>query len=156
VTLVRRLIVREALPADADTWLHFRERLWPDADPADLRRQVDAFFDSGIATVAVVMLAFDGDEALGFAEVSLRPYVPGASTAPAPFLEGWFVDPSARRSGVGRALVDAVERWIGERGYAELGSDAILENEEAAAAHKALGFREMERVRFFIKDLKHG
>lgn len=147
-------IVREARPGDSSIWLGLRQRLWPDADPSELRAQVDAFFRSGIPTVAAVWLAFDGAKAMGFAEVSLRPYVPGSTTIPAPFLEGWFVEHDARHRGIGRALIRAAEAWALDNGYKELGSDTILENEAGALAHRALGFREVERVCFFVKDLE--
>jgi len=148
------VIVREAVPSDATIWLRLRQRLWPDADPSELGAHVEDFFGRGSATVAVVFLAFDAHNAVGFAELSLRPYVPGATSIPAPFLEGWFVEPSARRQGVGRALIRAAERRALERGHRELGSDTILDNESAALAHQALGFREVERVRFFVKRLE--
>jgi len=147
------LIVREALPEDAATWLRLRESLWSDEDPIELRSEVETFFRTGLPTVAAAMLAFDGDVAVGFAEVSLRSYVPGASKSPAPFLEGWYVEPEGRGRGVGRALVTAVERWARDRGHSELGSDSILDNEPSALAHEALGFHEVERVRFFVKSL---
>jgi aminoglycoside 6'-N-acetyltransferase I len=154
VDQISELTVREALPGDASIWLRLRQRLWPDAEPSELRGQIEAFFSSGTPTVALALLAFEGDTAMGFAEVSLRPYVPGSTTTSAPFLEGWFVEPNARQRGIGRALIQAVEQWAIDQGFREVGSDTILENESAALAHRALGFREVERVRFFIKDLE--
>ncbi len=69
------------------------------------------------------------------------------------YLEGWYVEPSERRRGVGRALVAGAEQWGRSQGCTEFGSDAELENEASAAAHHALGFEEVERIRCFRKSL---
>ena len=92
---------------------------------------------------------------IGFAEVSLRhDHVDGASISPVPYLEGWFVEASFRRQGVGRSLIDAVERWAVLRGYAELASDAEIENSLSIRLHKQMGFSEIDRNVTFLKTLK--
>jgi aminoglycoside 6'-N-acetyltransferase I len=63
------------------------------------------------------------------------------------------VDADVRRSGVGRALVAAVEDWARGRGFTELGSDALIDNTVSHHAHRALGFEERERVIYFRKWL---
>ena len=138
---------------DAMAWVNMRHDLWPHAGLDDLSLTVDAFFDGGTPLIAAAFLACDGDAALGFIEVSLRPYVPGTHAVPAPFVEGWYVRPEFRGRGVGRALVRAAEAWARERGDRHLGSDAQVENTASAAAHRALGFRVVETVHFFVKEL---
>ena len=73
--------------------------------------------------------------------------------SPCAFLEGWWVDEEVRRSGVGRALIVAVENWARARGLTELGSDALLDNTPGHQAHRALGFEERERVVYFRKRI---
>jgi aminoglycoside 6'-N-acetyltransferase I len=98
-------------------------------------------------------VAHDG-RPVGFAEAAVRTdYVNGAQSSPAPFLEGLYVLPEARRKGAARELVAAVAAWARAMGYRELASDARLENEASHAMHRALGFDEMERVVFFRKTL---
>ncbi len=46
----------------------------------------------------------DGD-AVGFAEVAVRKYANGCESQPVPFLEGIWVDPRYRRSGISRRLI---------------------------------------------------
>src|SRR2546427_37738 len=58
-----------------------------------------------------------------------------------------------RRKGVGRMLVKAAEDWASSMGHRQLGSDADVENVVGAAAHGAMGFREVETIRCFIKEL---
>jgi aminoglycoside 6'-N-acetyltransferase I len=80
-------------------------------------------------------------------------YVNGCSTSPVGFLEGLYVREAARRRGVARGLVAAVELWASERGCTELASDALLVNAQSQKAHRAIGFAETERVVFFRKPL---
>lgn len=58
------------------------------------------------------------------------------------YLEGWYVDPEFRRKGVGRVLVDAAERQAQDQGCTEFGSDALIDNETSAKAHRGLGVEE--------------
>lgn len=147
------------LPLDqqhADAWHRLRLTLWPDAvaeDFATIRRD---YFTTGIISGLphAVFIAFDDNERpIGFAEASLRPYAEGAATTPAGYLEGWFVAPEHRGKGVGRALVNACERWARTRGCTEFASDTEIDNAASCRAHAALGFREVEIIRCFLKNL---
>jgi aminoglycoside 6'-N-acetyltransferase I len=144
--------VREATRADAETWARFRLALWPDEPSDELAAEVRDFFE-GNPAIAAAFLAWEGAEAAGILELSVRAYVPGAETNPAPFIEGWYVEPEWRGKGVGRMLVRAAEDWSRSKGYTQLGSDALMENVASAEAHEALGFRTVEMIRSFIKDL---
>ena len=90
---------------------------------------------------------------VGFAELSLRPYAEDCRTSPVAFLEGWYVTPSMRRQGVGRALVRAAEEWGRAQGCREFGSDTQFDNSASIAAHLALGFDDAGALRSFRKDL---
>lgn len=130
-----------------------RATLWPSEGVARHLREALATLERG--EQAIAYLAFDVDgAAIGFAEATVRvDYVNGTHSSPVGFLEGLYVVPAARRSGVGRALVAAVERWARDRGCAELASDALLDNVQSHAAHRAYGFEETERVVYFRKPL---
>jgi aminoglycoside 6'-N-acetyltransferase I len=58
-----------------------------------------------------------------------------------------------RGRGIGRALVAAAEEWGRSQGCREFASDTQSDNAVSAAAHRALGFREVGQVRCFRKDL---
>ena len=142
--------VRRAGAADLPAWNAMRVALWPDADdtPEELLAQL-ARDDAGVW----LGLSTNG-EAVGFAEASIRrDYVNGTGTSPVGFLEGLYVDPVWRRSGVGRALVEAVEQWTCRQGCSELASDALIDNTASHAAHAAYGFEETERVVYFRKQV---
>ncbi len=64
----------------------------------------------------------------GFVEAGLRSCVDGCDTSRAVgYLEGWYVQPAHRRSGVGAALVAAAEDWARAQDWIEMASDAELE-----------------------------
>ena len=90
---------------------------------------------------------------LGFAELSIRAAVEGCTTDRVAYLEGWYVEPTHRRRGIGAALVRAAEAWAREEGCAEMGSDVELDNDTSIAAHARLGFKEAGRVVLVRKDL---
>lgn len=142
--------VRRAAAADLPAWDAMRVALWPDADdtPEQLLAQLQRD-DAG-----VWLASGDTGEAVGFAEATIRrDYVNGTRTSPVGFLEGLYVHPAWRRTGVGRALVDAIAQWTRERGCSELASDALIDNIESHAAHVAYGFEETERVVYFRKQV---
>ncbi len=144
--------IERATEADIPAWAALRARLWP-ADAAAHAAELPALLASWPAQAAFLAHAGDGP-LVGFAEASLRrDYVNGTSTSPVGFLEGWFVDEGWRAQGIGRALVDAVERWSRAQGCRELASDALLENTASHLAHAACGFAETERVVYFRKAL---
>ena len=146
-------MIRPATLADLEAVAALRFALWPD-EPLEWRRaETEATLtatEGGLET----LVAVDGAEVVGFAEVSLRgDYVNGCDTSPVAFLEGIYVRPGHRRRGVGGALVAAAERWGREQGCGELASDALLDNTASHRFHLGTGFAETERVVYFRKAL---
>ena len=130
-----------------------RQALWP-SDAGEHAREIAAFFDGDRRTLAEVLLAVDdAGTAVGFAELSIRPYAEGCSSDRVAYLEGWYVEPEARREGVGTALVAAAEEWARAQGCTEMGSDTEITNVGSAAAHRRVGFGEVERIICFRKAL---
>ncbi len=81
----------------------------------------------------------------GFIVIGSRNYAEGCESTPVAFLGGWYVDPDARRSGLGRSLVGAAENWAVTNSYTEIASDTELDNEISLQDHLALGFEKVER-----------
>jgi aminoglycoside 6'-N-acetyltransferase I len=134
--------MREAEVAEVAEVHAMMTALWPDFD-GNFGGERVMVWDRG-----------DGGGLGGFVAYGVRAYGEGCDTAPVPWIEGWWVAPDLRRTGVGRALIAAVEAWAREAGYAELGSDALLENEVSLTAHAAIGFEPTERLQYFRKRLR--
>lgn len=126
-----------------------RHALWPEATIAEHEQEMaEQLADPG-RYGQLIALSDDG-RPLGLAEVSVRSdYVNGTETSPVAFLEGLYVIPAARRSGVARALLQAVKGWACAHDCRELASDALVGNRLGQAVHRGLGFTETERVVYF-------
>ena len=134
-------------------WLELRQALWPDATADEHRgymaialAQPDRFLQ---------LVVYDArQQAVGFIEASIRiDYVNGTTSSPVGFVEGVYVVPAWRRRGIARLLFDAIGDWARERGCRELASGALIDNGVSQRAHRALGFRETERVVYFARLL---
>ena len=125
--------------------------LWPDHTLEEFvqeMRQLILQDDSN------VFLAYQNNEAIGFAQCQLRyDYVEGTSSSPVGYLEGLFVKKEFRKQGFAKKLVNDCEKWSKEKGCREFASDCELENEQSLAMHLKLGFVEANRIICFKKDL---
>jgi aminoglycoside 6'-N-acetyltransferase I len=134
-------------------WLTLRRALWPDGTTEEHLSEMSSFC-ANPERYAQFVAYTESDAAVGFVEAAVRTdYVNGTESNPVVFLEGLYVVPEARRQGVARALVAAIERWARDMGCREFASDALSENHVSHAVHRALGFEETERVVFFRKPL---
>ena len=146
-------MIRPATLADLDGLAELRFALWPDEPLARRRAETEENLARGDGLLAT-LVADEGGEVVGFAEVSLRrDYVNGCETSPVGFLEGIYVRPRRRRRGIAAALVAAAERWARAAGCRELASDALLDNLASHRFHLGCGFAETERVVYFRKRL---
>jgi aminoglycoside 6'-N-acetyltransferase I len=147
--------VRAAESRDIGHWSAMRHALWPDATREGLRGDLIAFFEGKSIYIAAAFIAERDDGLpLGFIELNLRPYAEGCESSPVPHVEGWYVIPTARQSGVGTALMHAAESWAIAHGYHELTSDTTDQYPLSVRAHTANGFKEVERLIAFRKQLR--
>lgn len=146
---------RTVRPSDAAAWTRLRQDLWPDAAAGEHADEIERFFrgDFPREPWAVFLAENEANSALGFAEASIRPHAEGCVTNRVAYLEGWFVVASARRQGIGRALLRAVEAWAREQGCTELASDAAADNDISHDAHVAGGFADVGLIRCFAKRI---
>ena len=149
----RSATIDRCLSPEHPGWLALRQALWPDTPISEHREEMRAMFRRPTQFAAFVARGVD-EQPLGFAEAALRSdYVDGTSTSPVVFLEGIYVAPEQRRRGVARQLVETVSRWGRELGCREFASNALAENAESQEFHRAAGFKETERVVFYVKEL---
>ena len=95
-----------------------------------------------------------GDGRLGgYVEAGTRAYAEGCDTSPVAYVEAWYVDEELRRQGWGGRLFAAVEKWARDKGLRDLASGSLIDNTTSIAAHRRLGFTEVERQVHFAKRL---
>lgn len=140
--------VTEPLLAD---WLQLRILLWPDDEDAHLLEMRQLLEQPH----TLQLLSYnDQQQAIAMLEASIRyEYVNGTQTSPVAFLEGIYVLPEYRRSGVATTLVQQVEDWAKQFSCTEFASDAAIDNTISHAMHRTLGFQETERVVYFKKKI---
>ncbi|AMV28603.1 Aminoglycoside N(6')-acetyltransferase type 1 [Gemmata sp. SH-PL17] len=153
-------IVRPVRDTDRAEWLRMRHALWPEGTADEHAAEIADYLsgrlptESGLLLASAVFVAERASDGLcGFLEASIRTCAEGCETNRVGYVEGWFVDPDARRRGIGKQLIAAAEEWAAGRGCREMASDAYVENTVSRDAHRALGFTESCRLAHFSKTL---
>ena len=145
------MTIREIRETDQPDWVRLSEALWP-GSLSDHDVETRKYFALR-ATAPLVFVAEVEGRIVGFLELDFRPYAPACSSSPVPFIEGWYVEPAWQRRGVGRALVETAETRAREMGHTEIASDAEMDNADGIAAHRAVGYEEVERIVCFRRPL---
>jgi aminoglycoside 6'-N-acetyltransferase I len=125
--------------------------LWPDSKFNEERRHFVSMLRS--AREKVFLWQMDPGVYAGFIYLALRTFAEGATTSPVGYIEGIYIKPPYRKSGIGRSLVDAGEAWSRELGCREMASDAEQSNEASQQFHIAVGFAEVSRIVCYRKEL---
>ena len=145
--------VRPIQQSDSADWERMRQQLWP-SPAGEHAAEIELFFSGERRDPAEVLIAIgESGRAVGFAELSIRPYAEGCYSGRVAYLEGWFVEGSHQGKGFGGALVKAAEEWARSQGCTEFASDTEIGNAVSAAAHERLGFEEVNRIICFRKVL---
>ena len=144
------IVVRRVTAEDREEWFNMRRGIWPEAPENYLRFDMEDILGS---EQDAVFVAFADGTPVGLIEARIREYGEGCETSPVGYIEGWFVYPDLRGSGVAGALVAAAEDWARGQGCTEMASDTWLDNAVSIRAHGKLGYREAERLVHFVKRL---
>ena len=103
---------------------------------------------------AQIFLKYEDGVPVGFAQCQLRhDYVEGTETTPVGYLEGIFVKEHCRNKGYAKELLNECETWAREKGCKEFASDCELDNDGSFQFHKAMNFKEANRIICFTKKL---
>lgn len=136
---------------DWNEWMRMARGLFPefsvDSDKAEMQGTLSR------PDAAVFVLERDDGLLGGYVEVGARSIADGCETSPVGYIEAWYVDPDLRRQGYGKALLDAAESWSAAKGYREMASDALIENDVSHAAHRAAGYEEVSQVIVYRKTI---
>jgi aminoglycoside 6'-N-acetyltransferase I len=146
------LEIREIGERDRTEWVRMRNALWP-GSLFDHEVETRKHFETPRTAPIVLVAELDG-QVVGFLELDFRSYAPGCASSPVPFIEGWYVDAAMQGQGIGRALVQAAEERARAAGHQEIASDSEITNDGSIAAHRALGFQEIERIVCLRKSLR--
>lgn len=142
--------IKPASEASLKDWLQLRNKLWSDSESSHLQEMHQLLTEK----YALQLLAYSEHQAIAMLEASIRfEYVNGTETSPVGFLEGIYVLPEHRRSGVATMLIRQAEVWAKQFSCTEFASDAALDNVISHAMHRSLGFQETEKVVYFSKKI---
>jgi ribosomal protein S18 acetylase RimI-like enzyme len=145
------LHIRPARPADADTiarmWRDFAAYLRALGDIDEQNFDAEVFLRDGFGADPAFagLVAEQGDEAAGYLLYYFGYDVDRAARIM--FIADLWVDPTARRAGVGRALMQAAAARARDRGAVELVWAVFAPNRLAVAFYESLGAR-------FLRDLE--
>lgn len=144
-------MIREMTISDAPALAAMALKIWDSDDKDELEQE---FIDMTHDKESTCFIKFIGDKAIGFANVSLRhDYVEGCETSPVSYLEAIYVDEEHRFLGYAKDLVNRCEEWGREQGAKEFASDCILTNNDSYKFHIAIGFKEVNRIICFKKNI---
>jgi aminoglycoside 6'-N-acetyltransferase I len=145
--------VRPISESDLSEWFRLRQELWDATSEGDHKAEMQDIL--GHPDTQLVLVADAADNKLsGFLEASIRPFVEDCESDNVGYLEGWYVDVEHRRRGIGRALVQAAEKWARDHGCTEMASDAELGNESSLTSQLKLGYEETSRLVHLKKTLE--
>ncbi|WP_374966958.1 aminoglycoside 6'-N-acetyltransferase [Lysinibacillus sp. RS5] len=144
-------MIKQAVIEDVQTAALLALQLWPNHTLEEFSEEMAQLIN---AENAAIYLAYEEDEAVGFAQCQLRTdYVEGTHSSPVGYLEGLFVKELNRQKGFAKLLVESCEQWAKRKGCIEFASDCELQNLESLAVHLKLGFSEANRIICFTKRL---
>lgn len=133
--------IRKSAPEDAPELQRLARALFGSADQLDAWDEQIFVCDNGCGQLC------------GYISVSVRLWTEGSDVQPVAHVESWFVERKMRRQGIGTKLMRAAEHWARLNGFAEICSDAELNNKTSLAAHARLGFEPTLRLQYFRKSL---
>ena len=139
-----------------EEWIALRVNLYGDMAETVNRNEIDGLLSkSSLNPQTALVLGWSTEGHLeALLEMDIRTdHVPGSSFGlPVGYLEGIYVTPAFRRQGIATKLFSEAEKWCKDNRIAQIGSDALIDNEIGLEVHAKLGFSEVERSVHFIKS----
>lgn len=145
------VLVRKATEQDVKDIVDFFSRMYRLnsefdpllATPADLEERVSKTVEKSLQSPdQIIIVAEENKRVVGVARVIIYDrmfYVPEKEAV----IEEFYVYPSYRRQGVGKEIVDFIEKELKERGIELLSANFPSRNLIAVSFYKKMGFREI-------------
>ena len=144
-------MIRKANVNDLPILTELALQLWPNNAVDKMYYDLGKIMTGG---ESVFFLAYDEEKPVGFAQCQLRhDYVEGTETSPVGYLEGIFVQEAFRQHGYASLLMKASEDWARAEGCMQFASDCEIDNADSLKFHLKLGFKEVNRIICFAKNL---
>ena len=144
-------MIRQATLDDLRAAAAMAMRLWPGMSLEERADDLRPLFEN---PEAAVFLAWKDGTPVGYAQCQLRhDYVEGCEESPVGYLEGLYVEPECRGTGLAARLLDSCQEWSKQQGCTEFASDCELDNEMSLRFHLKNGFEEAGRIICFVKKL---
>ena len=145
------MIVEEINANNIAPLTHLMIALWPECSFKEEYENCQQLINS--ATETCYLLKKE-DEYIGFIQLGLRTdHVEGAEALPVAYVEGIYVKEEYRKQGLGEKLISLASEWALANGSKQLASDAEIDNQMSIDFHKRIGFKEVNRVVCFIKNI---
>ncbi len=91
---------------------------------------------------------------VGFIHMAIRnDYVEGSNKDRTAYLEAIYIKPSFRHKNIAALLINKSELWAKSKGFNQVSSDTEFENAGSQQFHKKLGFKEVNRIVCYLKNL---
>src|SRR4051812_39381660 len=114
----QKFVVRSLQEGDLSEWFRLRQMLWDELSEEEHKSEMLDIYEHTDSQLVLVAERSEG-RLVGFLEASIRPFVEDCHTDHVGYLEGWFVEASYRRFGIGGDLVRNAERWARKKGCTE-------------------------------------
>ncbi len=144
-------MIRQATEKDYEDIAILANQLWANSDLDELKQE---FLNDLSSLENSIFLCYKDDKPVAFVDCRLRyDYVEGAKTTPVAYIEGIYVKEKYRNQGIARQLIENCEQWARKHGCHELASDCEINNNDSFNFHIKSGFKEVNRVISFLKEL---
>lgn len=125
--------------------------LWPDCD---IKEEIEYWNEVLSSSDHYFALAKDEDKYIGFIDISIRTdHVEGSDSDKTPYLEAIYVKAEYRRKNVESLLLESGENWVKNKGFGQLASDTEITNQLSHKFHQKSGFKVVNNIVCFVKDL---
>lgn len=139
--------IRRARPEDAATIARLTTELGYPASPGEMKSRLDILLTRETHYIAVAELS---SQIIGWVAVEHRLILESGDRAE---IVGLVVTSSARRSGVGSALVREAEDWARQRGHAGISVRSNVARTEAHPFYERLGYVRAKTQHAYRKEL---